>query len=107
MCAWLCCVCQGVCLCVFSESPDGLRGSVADEYAVLVKALWSGQYRSVAPREFRVCTCSALVCLSVCSSHSIVTYLYCAFRGAGARQCATEKTEERKPGRRGMSLAET
>jgi len=23
------------------------------------------------------------------------------FRGAGARQCATEKREERKPGRRG------
>ena len=27
------------------------------------------------------------------------------FRGAGARQCATEKREERKPGRRGTSLA--
>jgi len=27
------------------------------------------------------------------------------FRGAGARQCATEKREDRKPGRRGMSLA--
>jgi len=27
------------------------------------------------------------------------------FRGAGARQCAAEEREERKPGRRGMSLA--
>jgi len=27
------------------------------------------------------------------------------FRGAGGRQCVTEKREERKPGRRGMSLA--
>jgi len=27
------------------------------------------------------------------------------FRGTGARQCATERREGRKPGRRGMSLA--
>jgi len=27
----------------------------------------------------------------------------CNFRGTGARQCATEKREERKPERRGMS----
>jgi ubiquitin C-terminal hydrolase len=35
------------------ENRDGYRGQVADEYAVLIKALWSGQYRSVAPRDFR------------------------------------------------------
>jgi len=45
----------GIVLC--RDSPDGYRGLVADEYAVLVKALWSGQYRSVAPRDFRVCAC--------------------------------------------------
>jgi len=42
-----------ICLC--RESRDGYQGQVADEYAVLSKALWSGQYRSVAPRDFRVC----------------------------------------------------
>jgi len=41
--------------CVCRESKEGYEGLVADEYAVLSKALWSGQYRSVAPRDFRVC----------------------------------------------------
>jgi ubiquitin carboxyl-terminal hydrolase 8 len=36
------------------EHADGYQGQVADEYAVLVKALWSGQYRSVVPKDFRV-----------------------------------------------------
>jgi len=40
----------------YRESRDGHQGLVADEYAVLTKALWSGQYRSVAPRDFRVRT---------------------------------------------------
>jgi len=43
-------------MCLCRESRDGYQGQVADEYAVLSKALWSGQYRSVAPRDFRVCT---------------------------------------------------
>jgi len=33
--------------------------------------------------------------------HKVIT------RGAGVRQCATGKREERKPGRRGMSLVWT
>ena len=43
-----------VSLCVYRERRDGYQGQVAYEYAVLTKALWSGQYRSVAPRDFRV-----------------------------------------------------
>ncbi|KAI0209936.1 Ubiquitin carboxyl-terminal hydrolase 8 [Lamellibrachia satsuma] len=31
----------------------GKGGEIAEEYAVLVKALWSGQYRSIAPRDFK------------------------------------------------------
>ena len=32
----------------------GKGGEIAEEFAVLVKALWSGQYRSIAPRDFKV-----------------------------------------------------
>jgi len=39
---------------VCRERQDGCQGQVADEYAVLTKALWSGQYRSVAPKDLRV-----------------------------------------------------
>lgn len=38
------------------DNADGYGGQVADEYAVLIKALWSGQYKSVMPKDFRVRT---------------------------------------------------
>ena len=28
---------------------------MAEEFAVLIKALWCGQYKSIAPRDFKVC----------------------------------------------------
>ena len=36
------------------ENVLGKKGEVAEEFAVLVKALWTGQYRSVTPRDFKV-----------------------------------------------------
>ena len=36
------------------ESELGSHGEVADEFAVIVKALWSGQYRCITPRDFKV-----------------------------------------------------
>ena len=35
------------------ENPLGRGGEVAEEFAVVVKALWSSQYRSIAPRDLR------------------------------------------------------
>ena len=32
----------------------GSHGEVADDFAYLVKALWSGQYRFITPRDFKV-----------------------------------------------------
>ena len=31
-----------------------MHGEVVDEFAVVVRALWSGQYRSVTPRDLKV-----------------------------------------------------
>ena len=41
------------------------------------------------------------------NKHICIAPLGRNFRDAEARHCATEKREERKPGRRGMSLAYT
>lgn len=35
------------------DNPLGMKGEVADEYADLVKELWSGTHSAVAPREFK------------------------------------------------------
>jgi len=39
----------------FRENIFGRGGEVAEEYAVLIKALWCGQYKSISPRDFKVC----------------------------------------------------
>lgn len=31
-----------------------MHGEVVDEFAVVIKALWSGQYRSITPRDLKV-----------------------------------------------------
>jgi len=36
------------------ESILGSHGEVADEFAVVVKALWQGQFRNITPRDFKV-----------------------------------------------------
>lgn len=33
------------------NNPLGRKGEVAVEFAVVVKALWAGQYKSIAPRD--------------------------------------------------------
>lgn len=38
---------------VNTENPLGMRGKLAEEFAKLVKELWSGQNSAVAPREFK------------------------------------------------------
>ncbi|XP_035668964.1 ubiquitin carboxyl-terminal hydrolase 8-like [Branchiostoma floridae] len=35
------------------ENKLGCNGEIAEEFAAIIKALWSGQYRSVAPRDFK------------------------------------------------------
>ncbi|XP_055867216.1 ubiquitin carboxyl-terminal hydrolase 8-like isoform X1 [Biomphalaria glabrata] len=35
------------------ESSQGMQGEVVDEFAVVVKALWSGDYRSITPRDLK------------------------------------------------------
>ncbi|KAK3095889.1 hypothetical protein FSP39_020374, partial [Pinctada imbricata] len=35
------------------ENEMGSHGEVVDEFAVIVKALWSGQYRCITPRDFK------------------------------------------------------
>ncbi|XP_066270797.1 ubiquitin carboxyl-terminal hydrolase 8-like isoform X2 [Branchiostoma lanceolatum] len=35
------------------ENKLGCNGEVAEEFAAVIKALWSGQYRSIAPRDFK------------------------------------------------------
>ena len=36
------------------ENREGSSGEVTEEFAAVVKALWSGQYKSVTPRDFKV-----------------------------------------------------
>ena len=38
----------------YRESELGSHGEVADDFAYVVKALWSGQYRFITPRDFKV-----------------------------------------------------
>ncbi|KAK7113963.1 ubiquitin carboxyl-terminal hydrolase 8-like isoform X2 [Littorina saxatilis] len=35
------------------DSVQGMHGEVVDEFAVVVKALWSGQYRCITPRDLK------------------------------------------------------
>ncbi|XP_075923030.1 ubiquitin carboxyl-terminal hydrolase 8 isoform X2 [Petromyzon marinus] len=35
------------------NNPLGRKGQVVEEFAVIVRALWSGQYRSITPRDFK------------------------------------------------------
>ena len=35
------------------KNPLGRGGEVVEEFAVVIKALWSGQYRSISPRDLR------------------------------------------------------
>lgn len=39
---------------VARENFMGSGGDIAEEFAALIKALWSEQYRSIAPRDFKV-----------------------------------------------------
>ena len=42
-------------VCLFSrESELGSHGEVADDFAVIVKGLWCGQYKCMTPRDFKV-----------------------------------------------------
>ena len=36
-------------------NPYNQSGNVAEEFSWLMKAVWSGNYKSVSPRDFRVC----------------------------------------------------
>lgn len=36
------------------------KGKVAEEFAILIKSLWTGQYRCVVPRDFKVSLISDL-----------------------------------------------
>ncbi|KAJ8311552.1 hypothetical protein KUTeg_010907 [Tegillarca granosa] len=38
---------------IIQESELGCHGEVAEEFAVVVKALWSGSYRCISPRDFK------------------------------------------------------
>lgn len=42
------------CCAVARENFMGSGGDIAEEFAALIKALWSEQYRSIAPRDFKV-----------------------------------------------------
>lgn len=35
------------------DNPLGMKGELAEEYADLVKELWSGEHSAVAPRQFK------------------------------------------------------
>ena len=37
----------------YRQNPLGRGGNVAEEFAIVIKALWSGQYRSVSPLDLR------------------------------------------------------
>ena len=36
-----------------NRKSSGTKGDVAIEYAELIRALWSGQFRSIAPSDFK------------------------------------------------------
>ena len=36
-----------------STNPFGMGGEIAEQFGFLVKSLWSGQYKHIAPREFK------------------------------------------------------
>lgn len=38
---------------VNTDNPLGMQGEIAEEYANLVKQLWSGEYSAIAPRDFK------------------------------------------------------
>lgn len=40
---------------VYRESQLGYNGEIADDFSVLIRALWSGQYKCITPRDFKVC----------------------------------------------------
>jgi ubiquitin carboxyl-terminal hydrolase 8 len=37
-----------------SDNPLGMKGEIAEEFGFVIKSLWSGQYRSIAPYDFKV-----------------------------------------------------
>lgn len=39
---------------LFRRNKFGTGGEIAEEYAALVRAMWSGQYKSVIPKDFKV-----------------------------------------------------
>ena len=54
-----------ICSLRYRENKLGTGGDVAEEFAVLVKALWFGQYRSIAPKDFKVNIVSGGCCTQV------------------------------------------
>ena len=41
-------------MCVRRANILGHKGEVAEEFGVLMKALWSGQYKCISPRDFKI-----------------------------------------------------
>ena len=48
----------------------GHGGVLADEFCFLMKSMWSGQYRFISPRDFKVCEISENVCVRIVGLHS-------------------------------------
>lgn len=38
----------------YRESQLGYYGEIADDFSVIIRALWSGQYKCITPRDFKV-----------------------------------------------------
>ena len=40
----------------------GTGGRLAEEFVVVIKSLWRGQYRSITPRDFKVINGIFIIC---------------------------------------------
>ena len=43
-----------MCVCLCRANILGHKGEVAEEFGVIMKALWSGQYKCISPRDFKI-----------------------------------------------------
>ena len=81
------CLCSTVPLSVhfFRSKPIGTGSQIADEFNVIVRATWYGQYRSITPRDFKNCCYhKQFVCVHADLSVSLCVYtmcllIYCVF----------------------------
>lgn len=46
---------KGIFSLYFRDNKQGTGGELVEEFAVVIKALWMGQYKSFYPRDFKVC----------------------------------------------------